>query len=375
MTKVVVVGGGVVGAATAWQLARLGAEVVLVEQFAPGHDLGSSSGSARIFRLAYPDPTYVALATRALELWRSAESASGIEVLTLDGGVDHGPLSAVTALAETLSAAGHRHRVLSPAEAGRQWPGLRFDTAVLHHPDAGRADADAALKALYAIAAAAGVEIRSGTRVERISASHDHALVTLSGLSTLTADRVVIAAGGWLPSLFGDLFEDLPPIRVTQEQPLHLATVAGLADPTASSWPSFIHHGGAGLPETDGVYGLGAPEGIKIGHHGIGPEVDPDHRDRTIDPARVDALVDYARAWLPGTDTTRVTATTCLYTTTPDSDFLLDVSGPLVLASACSGHGFKHAPAVGELVARIALGLAEPPERFSLGRFAGRRTA
>ncbi|WP_300682256.1 FAD-dependent oxidoreductase [Nocardioides sp.] len=357
-SKVVVVGGGVVGAATAWQLARLGAEVVLVEQFAPGHDRGSSHGSSRIFRLAYPEADYVALASRALELWRSLESAAGADVLTLTGGVDHGPVEVTSALEATLSAAGHRSERLSPSEAARRWPGLRFDTSVLVHPDAGRVDADAAVQALYAASATLGVEIRTHTRVERISPSLDHVLVTLSGLTTITADRVVVAAGGWLPTLFGDLFPAAPPVRVTQEQPIHLAAATPLA------WPSFIHHEGAALPTGTGVYGLGAPEGVKIGHHGIGPVVDPDHRDRSVDPARVEALVDYARTWLPGVDTHTVTASTCLYSTTPSSDFVIDAEGPVVLASACSGHGFKHAPAVGELAAQVALGLASAPERF-----------
>lgn len=363
--RVVVVGGGVVGSAVAWQLARGGAQVVLVEQFSPGHDRGSSYGSSRIFRLAYPDPEYVDLAARSLELWRALGSASGLDVLNLTGGVDHGPEAVTGALREVLTAAGHPAELLDPAEAARRWPGLRFDTSVLAHPDAGRLHADRAVEALQRAAAQAGADVRHRVRVERVSPTTDHALVTLAGGSTLTADRVVIAAGGWLPGVFGDLFA-LPALRVTQEQPAHFAAHHRV-DP--SSWPSFIHHGGAGLDADDGVYGLGSSDGIKAGHHAVGPVVDPDHRDRTIDPQRLAALVDYARAWLPGVAAATATASTCLYTTTPDHDFLIDTEGPLVLASACSGHGFKHATGVGELVAGLVLDTGSVPSRFSLSRF------
>lgn len=364
MADVIVIGGGLMGSATAWRLAVRGADVVLLEQFEPGHDRGSSYGSSRIFRLAYPVESYVRLAADALELWRSLESTLGTSVLTMTGAVDHGPEQATLALATVLQDAGHHADLLTPVEAARRWPGLRFDTSVLFHPEAGRLHADRAVRMLQQAAVRAGAEARFGVRVERVEAHDDHASVTLRSGEVVRAPVVVVAAGGWLPTVFGDVF-DLPPLRVTQEQPVHFP-----ASDALTGWPSFIHHPGAELsPDAlGGVYGLGSEDGVKVGGHGIGPLVDPDHRDRSIDTGAVARLVDYARAWLPGVDHTRPVASTCLYTTTPDHDFLIDRRGPLALLGGFSGHGFKFGPAIGELAARLVLDGAAPPDRFRLDR-------
>ncbi len=361
MTKVVVVGGGVMGSAAAWQLAARGADVVLLEQFDPQHNNGSSHGSSRILRLAYPDALYVELAARAEQLWRSLESVTAMDVLTLTGAVDHGPEQATAALHQALTCAGHPSELLTPAQASRRWPGLRFDTSVLFHPDAGRVHADRAVRALQLAAERGDADIRHGVRVSSVAARSDSARVVLGDGTVLDADAAVVAAGGWLPYLFSDVF-DLPPLRVTQEQPAHFPA------PDALGWPSFIHHGGAGLPTDSGIYGAGSEDGVKVGGHGIGATVDPDHRDRTIDPVMVAALVDYAREWLPGVDPTRPEPTTCLYTITPDHDFLIDRVGPLTVLGGFSGHGFKHAPAIGELAARLTLDGIPAPARFSLDR-------
>lgn len=351
MTRIVIVGGGVAGSATAWQAASRGADVVLLEQFRPRHDKGSSHGTSRIFRLAYADELYVGIATRALDLWRRLEALTGAHLLALNGAVDHGPVEVTEALAKSLAVHGHESQLLTPAEAQRRWPQFRFDTSVLFHAAAGRVHPDDAVSALQQAAARAGAEIRRGTRVASVRDHGGTARVTLAGGETLEADVAVIAAGAWLPSLFGDLF-DLPALRVTQEQPIHLPA------PSAASWPAFIHHA------PGGVYGTGSVEGVKIGHHSAEYVVDPDNRDRGIDRARVAALVDYARAWLPGADSTRPSASTCLYTSTADGDFVIDRRGPLVVASPCSGHGFKHGPAIGEMVAALALDGRPAPERF-----------
>jgi sarcosine oxidase len=364
MKKVVVIGGGVIGASAAWRLARRGAEVVLLDQFGPGHDQGSSHGSSRIFRLAYPDRVYVDLAARARELWRELESVTATPVLTLTGAVDHGPLAATAALHAALTAAGHPGELLSPAEASARWPGLRFDTSVLFHPDAGRVHADDAVAALWQAAALAGAEVRYQARVVGLTPRGDTAHIVLADGTAIDADAAVVAVGGWLPYLFADAFP-LPQLRVTQEQPAHF-TVSGNLDPL--TWPSFIHHGGGEIPADEGIYGTGGIGGIKIGRHGVGPVIDPDRRDRRIDQARVTDLQEYARQWLPGVNPAHPEPSTCLYTITPDHDFLIDRVGPLAVLGGCSGHGFKHAPAVGELAAALILDNVPAPRRFSLDR-------
>jgi sarcosine oxidase len=181
------------------------------------------------------------------------------------------------------------------------------------------------------------------------------------------ADAVVVAVGGWAPGLAARTVAGVPPLRVTREQPVHFPA------PDALQWPSFIHHGvvrpGVVRPggETIGVYGLGSIDGVKVGFHGVGPTVDPDDPDRAPDPAAQERIREYAAAWLPGVDATAPTANTCLYTTTPDHDFVVDRDGPVTVLAGFSGHGFKFAPAIGDLAADLVAGTAGPP-RFALGR-------
>ncbi|MFC1411247.1 FAD-dependent oxidoreductase [Streptacidiphilus sp. N1-12] len=366
MAHVVVVGGGVMGSAAAWELASRGFAVTLLERFAPGHTEGSSHGSSRIFRLAYADPFYVSLAARALPLWRQVEEESGQAVLELTGAVDHGPPEAIDALYAELRIAGHAAWVLTPEQAGERWPGLRFDSSVLFHAAAGRVHADRAVTAFQQAAAARGAVVRHGVRVEKLLRhGTDRVEVVTADGEVLSADAAVVAVGGWAPGLAAQTVAGIPPLRVTQEQPVHFP--ARPTAPDALVWPSFIHHPGARLTDPAGVYGLGSADGVKIGFHAVGPTVDPDRRDRSIDPAALRRVQDYAERWLPGVDSTAPTATTCLYTITPDHDFVVDRDGPVTVLAGFSGHGFKFAPAIGALAAELVTG-APGARRFALGR-------
>jgi sarcosine oxidase len=359
--RTVVVGGGVMGSSAAWHLASRGAEVTLLEQFPPGHDRGSSHGSSRIFRLAYADPFHVGLAARALPLWRRLEEETGSAVLTLTGAVDHGPARATAALRDALRGAGRPSAELTPRAVAERWPGLRADTTALFHPEAGRLHADDAVAAFQRAARAKGATVRHGVKAGRIVRRGSGAEVITTEDEVLTADAVVVAVGGWAPGTLGQVTERVPPLRVTQEQPVHFPA------PDALDWPAFIHHGGAGITEPAGVYGLGSADGVKAGFHGIGPVVDPDDRDRTPDPAVLGRLQEYAARWLPGVDHTRPEPVTCLYTTTPDHHFVIDRVGPFTLLAGFSGHGFKFASVVGEIAADLVDG-RPGPGRFSLGR-------
>src|SRR6266516_233377 len=141
---IVVVGGGVMGSAAAWQLAARGVDTVLLERFEPGHVRGASHGASRMFRYAYADPFYVDLVARSQPLWRDIETASGSPLLTITGGVDHGDPAGTQAIADAMAAAGAARQWLDPDEAARRWPGLRFETPALYHPGSGRLNADAA---------------------------------------------------------------------------------------------------------------------------------------------------------------------------------------------------------------------------------------
>jgi sarcosine oxidase len=361
---VAVIGGGAMGSAAAWQLALRGHRVVLFEQYGPGHTRGASHGSSRIFRHAYPTRRYVALAARAARLWRQLERVDGQHFYARTGAVDHGDPASLHALAQRLSEAGLEHSLLRPSAAELQWPGLRFDTMVLHHAEAGRLNADLAVAAMQRRASAEGAEIWHHSPVTGIR-------VNASGVRVLTAsgsirfDQVVAAAGAWTAELLAaepHLSREIPELTTTQEQPAHFVPLE-----TPVGWPTFIHHPGAEY-QGPGIYGLASSDGIKVGEHGTGPRVEPATRDFLPDPSGVARLRQYAANWLPGVDPTTPSATTCLYTTTPDHNFVVDRRGPITVAAGFSGHGFKFAPAIGELVAGLVNGTADAPDLFALGR-------
>ena len=356
---VVVVGGGVMGSATAHALATRGARVTLLEQFAQGHTRGASHGTSRIFRHGYDDQQHIALAAEAHRAWTALEQDSGEQLLTLISAVDHGDPAVLEAKRAALAQAGLDHTLLTPQEAQRRWPGLRIDTAALVHAAAGRLHADRAVATFQGQAARWGADLRHRTQVRAIEPRGDGVRVSTSG-GDLDADTVVVTAGAWTATLFagGAGGVALPPLRTTQEQPAHFVPL----DPRVP-WPSFVHHPGAEL-RAAGIYGLGSEQGVKIGEHATGPEVHPDERDFVPRPEAEQRLVDYARQWLPGVDPTTVDSTTCLYTCTPDHRFLLDRVGQVVVGGGFSGHGFKFAPAIGRILADLALDVPVPERAF-----------
>lgn len=180
--------------------------------------------------------------------------------------------------------------------------------------------------------------------------------------SAYVVDQVVVAPGAWAAGDLLDGLVHLPPLRVTQEQPVHFTA----QDPL--SWPSFIHHGGAGLPAGGGTYGLGSVDGVKVGFHAVGRAVDsPADRDRSIDEVALQKVKAYARQWLPGVDADNASAETCLYTLTPDHDFIADRRGPVTVLAGFSGHGFKFGSVLGSLVVDLVEGRG-PLSVFSLDR-------
>ncbi|MDX6346889.1 MAG: sarcosine oxidase [Streptomyces sp.] len=359
---IAVVGAGLMGAATAWQLARRGHEVTLIEAYDLGHRHGSSHGSSRIYRRAYADPFYVELTGRAGECWRELEDDAATTLLRTTGGLDLGAGRDPEGLARTLGAAGVPHELLTAEAAAERWPQIRFTGPALYHPEAGVVDADATVAACARRAAAHGAEVVTGARVTGIEVRGD----TKASLRTddgreFHADAVVIAAGAWLPEL--GLPVGLPFLRVTQQQVFHFRQ----RDPDAA-WPVLVakdHLQVYGLPSgSDG----GPAPALKVAEHDNGTPTTARTRSGVPDPASRHRVSGYVRDRLPGLDPEPVAEATCLYTSTPDEDFVLDRRGSLVIASPCSGHGAKFAPLIGAMAADLATGRAEPHPRFALGR-------
>ena len=362
--EVIVVGGGAMGSATARDLARRGTDVVLLERFGPGHVNGASHGASRNFNVAYADPTYVAMLTEALAAWRELERETGADLLDQVGIVNHGANPAFDDVHAALTAVGIAAEFLPVGQADRRWPGIRFDSRVLFTPEAGRLHADNSVAALQASAAAHGAEVRHHARVSRLDVRGDDLVeLVLESGRTLRARRVVVTVGAWTSNLLGARIA--VPLVVTQEQPAHFR----VRDDDLI-WPGFNHAPSASAAYDywrSGVYGVYTPgEGVKAGWHGAGPVTDPDARSFLPEPVQLAALQRYAREWLPGVDADELVPISCTYTTSPDSNFVLDRVGPVAVGAGFSGHGFKFTPSVGRILADLALDAGPAPALFSL---------
>lgn len=375
---VAVIGAGLAGAAAAEALTRRGRSVCVLEASIPAGPGGSSHGSARIFRRAYPEPFWIGLTGRAQRAWRELEDRSGQSLLRLTGGVDHGDTRNPALIADGLRVAGVPHELLPAAAAAERWPVFRFAGPVLFHPDAGPLDPDRAVAAMLSLAVAAGGEVRLDSPVTAVEEIAGGVRVHTAG-GSVRAGVAVVAAGAWLPDLLDRWGKDalhrrVPALAVTQHQIFHLPRRVPLPPGAVDDWPIFLHQlsgAEAGPGGATSLYGLpggrdaGPGGGIKMGEHNRGTPTTADTRDGIVDAGSRERVTRYVETWVPGLVPAPYAETTCLYTDTPDEDFLLDRAGPLVLASPCSGHGAKFAPLVGELIADLATGAPAIP-RFAL---------
>jgi monomeric sarcosine oxidase len=354
-TETVIVGGGLAGSATAWALTRAGRPCVLLEAFQPGHDRGSSHGTARIFRHAYPDPLYVQLTGEARQLWSELEYEAGETLITVTGSLDFGQSELPGEMYKQLVAHGVPAEMVDPREAADRWPGLAFDDddSVMFHPEGGVIDAERAMAAMRRLAEENGAEIHYGSRAELITARSVH-----TQAQTYEADTIVIAAGAWTQPLAGHLVP-LPELTVTQITAFHFAPEAA-----APAWPTFINYGDVVL------YGLqsgaDAPGAVKVAVHGMGRVTTGDDRDGIPDKAVREQARRFVMTKVPGLRPEPIKELTCLYTSTANEDFIFDRRGNLVIVSACSGHGAKFAPLTGKFAADLVAGQPAPHARFAL---------
>ncbi len=317
--RVAVVGAGVMGCATAWALSERGADVTLHEQFELDHDRGSSHGRTRIFRVAYPEVEWIRFAQDAYAGWRDLDP----DLLGLYGLIELVADPELTS-ARALDECGVPYRLLDAAEVRARGAILPEGWTALLTTDAGVVFAD---RARHAFLEAARVDVETNSRVE--------------STDELDADVVVVTAGSWVRDLVPEV-----PVTVTRE------TVAYFKreDPPPPSIVDLNAETGG-----HGMYSLHDPvHGLKAGAHHAGAEADPD-ADGAPDPAIVERIAAWVHDRFPDVDPDPVEAQTCLYTTTADQRFVLERRGRVVVGSACSGHGFKFAPAVGRRLAELAL--------------------
>jgi sarcosine oxidase len=359
---VAIVGLGAMGALSAWRLAARGARVIGFERFRPGHDRGSSHGDTRIFRTAYfESPEYVPLLQRAHGLWRQLEKESGAELLTITGGLAIGAADGelVTGVLKSARESRLPHRLLDPSEMNRLYPQHQLasgDVAVLDE-QAGFLRPERSVAAAAARAEALGARLMTETEVTAINAADGGAVIETSR-GRFAAERALVAAGAWTSKL-------LPQLGLPLEVERQVMAWLAVDDPDSFSpqrFPIFIRElaGGRfryGFPTTDG-------RSTKLAVHHEGTGADPDSIDRAVDDADVLPLREFAREQLRGVTGEVVDARVCMYTNTPDERFIATsptgLPGVTVL-SACSGHGFKFASVLGDLMAELILDGQAPP--------------
>ena len=353
-----VLGAGAMGSATAYQLARRGEPVCLVEQFAIGHDRGSSHGAARITRHSYADVQYAQLMPEAFRAWKTLEADAGQNIYLRTGGISLCPpgVDYVSKVAASLEAVGVAHRRMNGRELRQAFPvfGVPDDIDAVFEPDAGMLAAAKAVRLQVELAKQFGAEktqIIENCPVLRIDLEGEKpALMIDSG--RIVADRLIVTAGPWTKKLVPNWPISLQP---TRQQVLYFR-LPDMATFMPGRFPAFIVKG---LGELNDFYGMPAFEGmgVKVARHG-GPDVDPDAPETEIGAEYIQVIRRFLRDWLPSLEHAPINFTeNCIYTVAPNEQFHL---GPLAgrsnvfVASTCSGHGFKFSCLIGRILADLA---------------------
>ena len=341
-TDVVVIGGGVVGAATARSIARRGGSVALLDKGSLTTAQGSSRGTARIVAPApYPDGEYLEMALRALVEWRSLDES----LLTMTGALYAG--DGIEGFVPVWADAGIEIERLTSAEVEQRFGVAALEPEpILFQPEAGVIRADRAREALLRSAVDAGAAVHQHERVISIEPGEDGAKLRTTR-RTWRCRQVIVTAGPWTKKLLEPLGIELP-LTVTSQSVAYFDLGA-----VSSGTPAVMEFDG------DEPYALVDPgHGLKAALHARGPETSPAGRWEVIDTDALERVTGWAEAKFPGLG--KLTHTeACLYTNTPDERFIAEGHGPVIVSSACSGQGFQFAPATGEsLAAIVGLGAA-----------------
>lgn len=356
---IAVVGLGALGSHAFWRLATRGVDVLGFEQFRPGHNQGSTHGTTRLFRtLCLEHPGLVPVARRSLELWRELERQSGKPIVRLTNALMIGAPDSelIRGVREAAEAHEQEVRTLSAAEIRKEYPQhaeIDDDDIAILDPEAGVCRPENAVLAATAAAQAAGGQLVDRVAVSEIELVDDGVRIRTPARD-FSVRQVVVTAGPWMYQLLPSL--PFRPIRT----PLTWFAPALDTDAFAlERFPTFIRE----LPNGESMWGHGSDSDHAVK---IGPEddphyttVDPDTVDRSISPTDYAVVSELVARYLPGLDPTPTSAAPCMITRTPDGQFLIGRphNDPrLLVGGGDSGHAFKHAAALGEALAQMAVG-------------------
>ena len=367
----IVIGLGGIGSAAAYRLAATpGTNVLGLEQFELGHDRGASQDVSRITRRSYHRREYVELAIEAQAAWRDVERAADETILTMTGGLDLAPPDAEESIddyAGAMTEAGVAFEWLDATDVARRWPAWRLDpgTRAIFQADAGIADAEAGNAAHQRLARAAGATLLQQQPVTAIE-DHDGELeVRTANGQAFTAGSVIVATDAWTNDLLAPLGHRLP-LRVTREQ----VTWFEAADPEAFRPDRFPVWIWLDQPSFYGFPTYRGP-GPKVGEDIGGQTTTATDRTFLTDPDSLARVERFLAARLPGASGAPVRTKTCLYTLTPDRDFVLDrlPDHPGVIVALGAAHAYKFAALFGMWLAELALDPGRRPPAAALGLF------
>jgi sarcosine oxidase len=376
----IVVGLGAMGSATAWQLARRGTRVLGLDRHMPPHELGSSHGETRITRLAIGEGDHLTpLALRAHEIWREIERETGAALLHQNGGLILSS-TAKTSFTHvegffdnTVRAAekfGIVHERLDANHIRARFPRflVRDNEIGYFEPAAGYLKPEACIAAQLDLAKRAGAVLRTDESVLGFEEDASGVAVT-TDRGRYVADRLVMTAGAWLPKLLDGAHAKL--FRIYRQVQHWFEIVEGSESFAPERFPIFIWE----LQDSEqGIYGFpalsGAAGGLKIATESYDASTSPEVVDRSVSGSEVDTMYRrFVAPYISGLGPRAVASTVCLYTATPDFGFVFDWlagSRRVLVGSACSGHGFKHSPTVGEILAELAI---DGHSRFDMAPF------
>lgn len=374
---VIVAGLGAMGSAAAMQLARRGLKVLGLERFDIPHAMGSSHGTNRIIRLSYFEhPAYVPLLRRAYELWRGTETLAGERLLHVTGGIDAGPPDGRVVAGSLLACRQHglTHEVMDAGAAARRFPGYRLldGHVAVYQPDAGFVMSERAIVAHANLAMAGGADLRAREPVVSWEATPGGGVRVTTPKGSYEAGRLILSTGAWI----ADHVPALAGLAVPERQVLGWFRPNVPAYFAPEVFPVSIVETRLGSCYQFPVFGV---PGFKIGLYNHLKEQGPaDSLSREPTPRDEAALRAVLREVFPDADGPVLALRTCLFTNTPDEHFVIDTLPGLpqvIVASPCSGHGFKFASVIGEILADMAGGTApgHDLDLFRLDRFAARQ--
>lgn len=379
--RITIVGGGTMGLASAWALSRRGAEVTVLERFGHVNALSSHGGFTRVIRQAYHEGSdYVPLVRESTQAWRELEGRAGEALLVRTGLLEFGPADdpELAAAVDVCRRTGVEHEEMTPAQAAARWP-FRIPNGwtVCLSPDGGYLRVPACLDAFRREAEAAGATMRHGVRVSEVGTDGS---VTLEDGERVLGDKVIVAAGPWVRDLLADagldgLFRLRRVLAWSRPAPQAQAALASMP-----VWGAFLRDGFFyGFP-----YGEYGTAGCKLACHTttraedggghLSEPIEPETVDREVHARDLDPLRRFLEAHIPSAAGEWAHHCVCMYGCTPNWDFLVDrLPGRerVIVAGGFSGHGFKFAPAIGRLLAELALDDAAPHADFSFATHFG----